>query len=67
MADPKTLAGKLKDEGNTFFARKDYRSAHTKYSEALKVGDQNAVLYANRAACSQHLRKPVFSMIVVLR
>ncbi|KAH8104668.1 hypothetical protein BXZ70DRAFT_1005179 [Cristinia sonorae] len=52
-----TPAEKLKAEGNALFVKKDYRAAHHKYSEAIKIDGNNAILYANRAACSQFLRK----------
>ncbi|TCD68815.1 hypothetical protein EIP91_009682 [Steccherinum ochraceum] len=57
MPAPESLAVKLKNEGNALFAKKDYQAAHHKYSLAIKEDEKNAVLYANRAACSQNLRK----------
>ena len=59
MSDTKSDASRLKDEGNALFAKKDYKAAHLKYSDALKIDENNAVLYANRAACCQNLRKCV--------
>lgn len=59
MSDLPKLAERLKAEGNALFVKKDYKRAHLKYSEAIKVDDNNAILYANRAACSQFLRKSV--------
>ncbi|TCD68807.1 hypothetical protein EIP91_009674 [Steccherinum ochraceum] len=55
MPDAVTLAVQLKNEGNALFARRDYRAAHHKYTLAINEDDNNAVLYANRAACSHHL------------
>ncbi|KAF9068932.1 hypothetical protein BDP27DRAFT_1326133 [Rhodocollybia butyracea] len=42
---------RLKDEGNAFFIKKDYIKAASLYSEALLLDENNAILYANRAAC----------------
>jgi stress-induced-phosphoprotein 1 len=42
---------RLKEEGNAFFAKKDYLEASIKYTEAIAVDGSNAVLYSNRAAC----------------
>lgn len=42
---------KLKEEGNNLFAQKQYVAAAEKYTEALQLGGDNAVLYSNRAAC----------------
>lgn len=49
------LAAQLKEEGNKFFTSKQYSQAYDKYSKALKVGGDNAILYANRAACCMPL------------
>ncbi|KAI0072379.1 TPR-like protein [Panus rudis PR-1116 ss-1] len=46
------LAKQLKEEGNALFAKKEYEDAHQKYSEAINHDKQNAILFANRAACS---------------
>lgn len=53
----KYKAAVLKDEGNALFAKKDYSAAYTKYTEAIAEDGQNAVLYANRAACSLNTQK----------
>jgi Flp pilus assembly protein TadD len=50
-------AAQLKNEGNELFRKQDYGGAFVKYSEALALDDKNAVLYANRAACSHRLNK----------
>ncbi|KAJ3815600.1 hypothetical protein F5876DRAFT_30294 [Lentinula aff. lateritia] len=42
---------RLKEEGNKLFAQKQYAAAAEKYTEALQLGGDNAVLYSNRAAC----------------
>ncbi|KAJ4477334.1 hypothetical protein J3R30DRAFT_3703667 [Lentinula aciculospora] len=44
-------AKKLKDEGNAFFAKKQYLEAYARYSEGILLDANNAILYANRAAC----------------
>ncbi|KAI0038600.1 TPR-like protein, partial [Auriscalpium vulgare] len=44
-------AAQLKERGNALFAKKDYRAAVAKYTAAIALDSQNAVLYANRAAC----------------
>ncbi|KAF5378219.1 hypothetical protein D9757_009179 [Collybiopsis confluens] len=49
-------AEKLKEEGNQLFSKKNYVSAAAKYSEALQIGGDNAVLYSNRAACRLNLK-----------
>lgn len=48
---------KLKDEGNAHFAKKEFSQAYDKYTAALSKGGDNAILYANRAACSIGRRK----------
>ncbi|GJE87836.1 TPR-like protein [Phanerochaete sordida] len=50
-------AAALKDEGNKLYIAKKYSAAHTKYSEAIEADKENAVLWANRAACSLALNK----------
>ena len=51
-SSPTSQADRLRAEGNTLFAKKNFKGAYKKYTEALKVDDKNAVLYSNRAACS---------------
>ena len=50
-------AAQLKDEGNKLYVGKDYAAAYGKYSEAIDLDSKNAVLYANRAACSLTMDK----------
>ncbi|KAI0311915.1 hypothetical protein OF83DRAFT_1148766 [Amylostereum chailletii] len=52
MADAHRSA-QLKDEGNTFFAQKDYKTAIQKYTEAIALDGTNAVLYCNSRALGQ--------------
>ncbi|TFY70073.1 hypothetical protein EVJ58_g51 [Rhodofomes roseus] len=56
MADP-ARAQELKAEGNALFVKGEYAAAHQKYEDAIQYDDRNAILYANRAACSIHLDK----------
>lgn len=53
QTEPSTqsLAEKLKQEGNALYSEQKYAEAEAKYTEALSVGGDNAILYANRAAC----------------
>lgn len=57
MADDKAKAVKLKDEGNALFLNKEFRKAHEKYTQAIKLDDTSAIFYANRSACSLSLKK----------
>ena len=50
-------ASLLKDEGNALFAKKDYGAAYKKYTEAIAEDGNNAILYANRAACSLNMKR----------
>ncbi|KZT06215.1 uncharacterized protein LAESUDRAFT_184557 [Laetiporus sulphureus 93-53] len=56
MADGVKAALELKAEGNALYAKQDYLAAYKKYSDATEIDDKNAVLYANRAACSLGLK-----------
>ncbi|KAF9068934.1 hypothetical protein BDP27DRAFT_1447972 [Rhodocollybia butyracea] len=42
---------RLKDKGNAFFVKKDYIKTASLYSDAILLDENNAILYANRAAC----------------
>ncbi|KAG2108961.1 uncharacterized protein F5147DRAFT_693521 [Suillus discolor] len=53
----KPTAAQLKDEGNDFFRKQDYVGALAKYTEAIALDDNNAILYANRAACQYGLNR----------
>jgi hypothetical protein len=48
----KRESDRLKAEGDAFFSQKLYTEAYTKYSDAIKIDNNNAILYANRAASS---------------
>lgn len=50
-------ADRLKAEGNALFAKKNFKGAYKKYTEALKHDDKNPILYSNRAACSLGLNR----------
>lgn len=47
----------LKAEGNALYIAKDYPAAYVKYDAAIELDGQNAVLYANRGACSFAMNK----------
>lgn len=55
-----TKAAQLKEEGNKLYAQEDYEKAYAKYTEAITEDAANAVLYANRAACSLGMRRQLF-------
>lgn len=57
MEPEKSKAALLKDEGNALFVKKEYAAAYDTYTEAISEDGQNAILYANRAACSLDLKK----------
>ncbi|RXW11558.1 hypothetical protein EST38_g14297 [Candolleomyces aberdarensis] len=50
-------AERLKTQGNELYGKKDYSSAHLKYTEAIKKDPKNPILYANRAAALLALKK----------
>ncbi|KAF8126941.1 hypothetical protein EV363DRAFT_1346694 [Boletus edulis] len=56
---PSTAAAQLKEQGNALFIKKDFVRAHDKYTEAIAIDGQNAVLHANRSACSFGMGKCV--------
>ena len=49
----------LKGEGNALFLKNDFSGAYKKYTAAIKLDKENAVLYCNRAACSYGLNRCV--------
>ena len=66
ILDAKTTSvDKVKAEGDGFFANRQYRKAYAKYSEAIKLDGQSAVLYANRAASALSMKECVFVLRVV--
>jgi hypothetical protein len=52
-----TRSAQLKAEGNALFSQKKYALASVKYGEAIDLDGDNAVLYANRAACFLSLKR----------
>ncbi|KAH9858277.1 TPR-like protein [Lenzites betulinus] len=48
--DKQATVEQLKAEGDAFHLKGDHAAARSKYTEAIKLDDANAVLYANRAA-----------------
>jgi len=65
MAEPslseahKVEVDKVKAEGDAFFGQKRFREAYFKYSDAIKLDDNNAILYANRAASALSMKEYV--------
>jgi hypothetical protein len=49
----------LKEEGNKLFTAGRFAEAQEKYTEAIVHDDQNAALFANRAACALNLKECV--------
>ncbi|KAK0421523.1 hypothetical protein EV421DRAFT_1881116 [Armillaria borealis] len=47
----------LREEGKECFRQKNYAQAKEKFTEALKVDEDNAILYANRSACNYALQQ----------
>jgi tetratricopeptide (TPR) repeat protein len=60
MSHSKLTAAGLKAEGNELFGRKKYDQAAIKYTKAIELDGNNAVLYANRVACHLALKRFVF-------
>eukprot|EP00983_Pelagomonas_calceolata_P094200 1157861-Pelagomonas_calceolata.AAC.4 len=48
---------RYKDEGNKLFAAKEWLKAASKYTQAIKIDPNNAVLYSNRSAALLKLLK----------
>ncbi|KAH7930148.1 hypothetical protein BV22DRAFT_77745 [Leucogyrophana mollusca] len=57
MANSEPTATQLKNEGNALYTRHDYVGAFAKYTKAIAVDGENAVLYANRSACNLEMKK----------
>jgi hypothetical protein len=53
----KSKALELKNKGNELFVGKEYTAANEIYTQAISQDENNAVLYANRAACALALQK----------
>jgi tetratricopeptide (TPR) repeat protein len=63
---PHQRAEYLKNEGNTLHKQGKFQAAYRKYSEAIKEDPQNAIYYANRAACSLALKEYVERSSIVV-
>lgn len=59
IQDLKIRAALLKSEGNALFMARKWIEAQSKFIEALELDKENAILYANRAACCLQLGKSV--------
>nr|GAT59801.1 predicted protein [Mycena chlorophos] len=60
MTDKAKLVDSLKQAGNAFFQKRDFRAAYQKYTEAInECEDQKilAVLYSNRSAASMSMKE----------
>ncbi len=55
--ESKAAAQAVKTEANSLFQSRKFKEAHAKYGEAIALDDTNAVLFANRAACSLELQQ----------
>jgi len=53
----KEQSEKLKLEGNSLFAQKDFQGALQKYKEAVKVDNNNVIAYSNQVQAYIELRK----------
>ena len=52
----------LKAEGDTLFSQKLYKEAYAKYSDAIQLNGNNAILYSNRAASALSMEEYVFDI-----
>ena len=57
--EKKAQVERLKAEGNALHSKGDYAKARSKYTEAIALDGENAVLYANRAAAYIALKQYV--------
>lgn len=48
--DKQVVVDRLKAEGNALHVKGDHSAARSKYSQAIDLDPDNAILYANRAA-----------------
>lgn len=53
----KEKATKLKEEGNVLMGQHRFRRAYEKYTQAIQEDSTSAVLFANRAACLQAMKR----------
>lgn len=47
----------LREEGKEYFKQNKYAQAKAKFTDALEVDGENAILYANRSACNYALQR----------
>lgn len=55
MSTNVSAALQLKNEGNLLFGQQNYDAALQKYTEALVLDPNSAVLFSNRAACNLNM------------
>jgi Flp pilus assembly protein TadD len=56
MADTGRIE-ELKAEGNSLHSQKKYREAYNKFTEAIELAPDNAILHCNRAAASMTMNE----------
>ncbi|KAI0094489.1 hypothetical protein BDY19DRAFT_912986 [Irpex rosettiformis] len=56
-SESKAAAQAIKSEANVLFQSRKFKEAYDKYGEAIAFDDTNAILFANRAACSLELEE----------
>jgi Flp pilus assembly protein TadD len=69
MATPETedlvaRAALLKSDGNALFVAKKFLEAEAKYTEAIELDPDNAILYGNRAACHLQNQRSVYRRVL---
>jgi tetratricopeptide (TPR) repeat protein len=63
----KVEVDKVKAEGDALFTQKRFKEAYVKYSDAIKLDGNNAILYANRAASALSTNEYVLHLHYVHR
>jgi ankyrin repeat protein len=52
------MAADLKAQGNAHFVKKEWKQAHTFYSQAIQASPKDAAFYSNRSACNMMMQQP---------
>lgn len=67
QGDTQTQLNTLRDEGNTYFGKKDYAKALEAYDKALKLipitHNDKPLLHSNKAACHMMAKKYVTMLL----
>lgn len=70
QGDTQAQISSLRDEGNTFFGKKDYAKALESYDKALKLTtathQDKPLLHANKAACHMMAKKYASECLKIL-